>query len=800
MSDQDTTELELEIGHILFIDIVGYSKLSIDRQRTVVELLNSNVRQSAAFKTAEAQRRLTRLPTGDGMALVFFGNPESPVKCAMEIARGTADQADLKLRMGIHSGPVSHTRDVNDNSNLAGTGINVAQRVVACGDAGHILLSKHAAEDLANFPRWQSLLHDLGECEVKHGVKLQIVNLFTKDWGNPELPVLLQKAAREKAAAARQRRRRMLVAGTAAIILLATGLTYLKLRSGNRPALGGEVGAPSRKSIAVLPFQNLNESQTSYFADGIQDEILTRLAKVSDLKVISRTSVMQYRAGPKTGNLREVAQSLGVTNILEGSVEQQAGHVRVRAQLIEASTDTLIWADQYDRNLADIFAIQTEISEKVVAELKARLSPAEKAAIQEVPTKDLVAYEFYIRGKELVAATTFNSRGREDLVEGAHLLQQAVEHDPTFFQAYYQLARAHDQIYLLGADHSTARLAMAEIAVEALQRLRPDAGETHAARAAHLYWGYRDYDGAKTEVELARRSLPNDPLPLLLNAYIQRREGLWNEANQEFDRALALDPQNVNILRQIAVSCHYQRRFADMSRTVDRALAVNPNDAALRVQKAEIELDWRAEPGPLRQTLNALIKAQPELGETFADTRLHLAMCEGNFAEGDVALAQMTPDGCSAEGVPLPKNWCAGCLARARKDLAGARREFEQARIEAAELVRKQPDYPEAICVLGLLDAGLNRKEDAIREGRRAVELLPLSKDAIDGSLLLENLAIIYAWTGEADLAIAELKHLSQIPSGINYGSLRLDPDWSDLRRNPDFEAIVQSMAPVSLP
>src|SRR5213595_1461753 len=365
MSAAVKKEIQLEIAHVLFIDIVGYSKLSINDQHAAVEELNQIVRASEQFQRAEAASRLLKIPTGDGMALVFYTNPEAPAQCAVEINRARKEYPRLQLRMGIHSGPVSGVVDVNNRANLTGAGLNMAQRMMDCGDAGHILLSKHVAEDLEQYEGWRPLLHDLGTIDVKHGIKLHIVNLYGADVGRRELPATLRM---ERRRAARMR----WVSGAAAIGFAAAILAGMIFVSRSRPPLAQT--APE-KSVAVLPFENLSrDPDNAFFADGVQDEILTDLAKIGDLKVISRRSVMQYKSEAKR-NLLQIAHELGVANIVEGSVQRAGNRLRVNAQLIDARIDRHLWGQTYDRDLADVFAIQSEIAKTIADQLQAKLSP-----------------------------------------------------------------------------------------------------------------------------------------------------------------------------------------------------------------------------------------------------------------------------------------------------------------------------------------------------------------------------------------------------------------------------------------
>src|SRR5438046_760971 len=387
MSTKIKKEIQLEIAHVLFIDIVGYSKLSINEQHAAVEELGQVVRASEQFQRAEAGGRLLKIATGDGMALVFYTSPEAPAQCAVEITRALKEHSRLQLRMGIHSGPVSGVVDVNDRPNLAGAGLNIAQRVMDCGDAGHILLSKHVAEDLEEYEQWRPLLHDLGACEVKHGVRVGVANLYSDEVGNPQLP---------KKFLALKRHRSYVHWAEAAIALLVLAAIVAAfifvLRKPTRALL-----SVAEKSIAVLPFENLSEDKANaYFAEGIQDEILTRLSKIADVKVISRTSTQQYQSKP--GNLSEIARQLGVAHILEGSVQKSGDTVRVNVQLIKAANDSHLWAATFDRKLTDIFSVESEVAKAIAEQLRAKLTGQEEQVIASKPTDNTEAYDAYLRG------------------------------------------------------------------------------------------------------------------------------------------------------------------------------------------------------------------------------------------------------------------------------------------------------------------------------------------------------------------------------------------------------------------
>jgi TolB-like protein/Tfp pilus assembly protein PilF/class 3 adenylate cyclase len=785
MSPEVKTESELEIAHVLFIDTVGYSKLLVPEQREVFDALNRVVKESDQFRKSDAAGKLMRLPTGDGMALVFSDSPESPAQCALEISKALRDLPSLPLRMGIHSGLVSRVVDVNNRVNIAGAAINVAQRVMTCGDRGHILLSQHVTEDLEQHPRWRPYLHDLGTFEVKHGQHVNVTNLYSDEVGNRELPKKFQALKRHRAHV------RWAEVAIGLVILGAifwAGFFFLR-RSGQ--------SAPTvvEKSIAVLPFENLSDDkQNAYFADGVQEEIRTNLAKVADLKVISRTSTLQYKNSAQH-NLREIAKALGVAHVLEGTVQRAGNRIRVSAQLIDARTDAHLWAERYDRDLADVFGIENELAEQIVSQLKSKLSPKEKAAIEEQPTSDLAAYDLYLRAKLLIEKAVFNEPKDSMLVEAIRLLEQAVARDPAFVLAYYQLAHAHDQMYLLEFDHTQDRLDLAEAAIQSVKRLRPDSGEADLALAKHLYWGYRDYDRARQALAAARRALPNDPLPFLLTGYIDRREGRWDKATRNMERAVELDPQNFSTLQQIALTYTALRRYADAAAILDRAVALAPKDVSVRVQRAGLDADWRADTEPLHSTIQSIIANEPAAIKLVGDQWLVLAIWERDSSAAGRALSLLDANGCHSD-MPFPRAWCEGRVALLHGEVASAREAFTRARKELEGVVSQQPDYAKALCALGMIDAVLGNNQGAIREGRQAVELLPVTKDSIDGALLVQNLAVIYAWAGQKDLAFEQLRIATSIPGYLSYGSLRLDPLWDPLRGDPRFEKIVALLAP----
>src|SRR5215472_1778590 len=438
MPTDSKSRLQLEIGHVLFIDIVGYSKLLIDEQREQIRELKEIVRGTEQFRLAEADGKLLRLPTGDGGALVFRNTQEAPVLCAVEISKALKNHPQLRVRMGVHSGPVNEVADLNEQMNVAGSGINIAQRVMDCGDAGHILLSKHVAEDLEDYARWRAYLHELGECETKHGGVISVVNLYDDEVGNPQLPEKLKEAQRErtaKAAASRPgptfRPKHLLIAAAALLTAVAAIGFWIYSR---QPTV-----TPSGKSIAVLPFENLSrDADNAYFAEGIKDEILTKLATVHDLKVISRTSTARYQSKPD--NLKTVAQELGVSTVLEGAVQKAGDKVRVNVQLIDARVDTHLWAKSYDRDLTDVLAVESEVSQEIAEALQANLSSTESHALASAKTRDAEAYDLFLRGEfEWLQAESREGVDAYDRSEAFY--RQALARDPNFAEASAGLAR-----------------------------------------------------------------------------------------------------------------------------------------------------------------------------------------------------------------------------------------------------------------------------------------------------------------------------------------------------------------------
>jgi serine/threonine protein kinase/Tfp pilus assembly protein PilF len=613
--------------------------------------------------------------------------------------------------------------------------------------------------------------------------------------GTHELAARLQRCSPE----ARSVRRTGVSLAVAAFLILSLSafLIFVSLRSQNSFS---NLRAPG-KSIAVLPFENLSEEKANaYFADGVQDEILTDLAKIADLKVISRTSVLHYKSGVAR-NLREIAQQLGVANVVEGSVQRSGNRVRVNAQLVDARNDAHLWAQTYDRDLEDVFAIQSEIAKAIADQLRAKLSPAEKNAIEQRPTYDLTAFDRYSRAKTLILTNTQSISVNKNLLEAIELLNGAVARDPFFYAAFCQLAVAHDQLYANFGDHTPARLAAADAALQRATLLRPTAGETHLARGSHLYRAFRDYKGALSELEAARAGLPNDPRILQMTGYILRRQGKHEEGIRALEQAVALDPRNPVVLLQLSVSYDYLRRYPEEKATLQRVLEITPDDVAAASQLAFVDLSWRADTGPIHRFIDRLRSEGPVAVAEAADNWFMCALAERDWAAAEQALKALGSNSpfWGDIAIILRRQFGEGLLARAMHDEARARKAFTAARVEQEQLVQQQKDYGPPLCVLGLIDAALGNKEAALQEGRRAMELMPVEKDSVTGQNVMAYFAVIAAWAGEKDLALQQLATAAPTPGAsliTSYGVLKLMPFWDPLRGDPRFEQIVASFAP----
>jgi TolB-like protein/class 3 adenylate cyclase/Tfp pilus assembly protein PilF len=789
MSAEVKKEIQLEIAHVLFIDIVGYSKLSINDQHAAIEELNRIVRASEQFQRAEAAGRLLRLPTGDGMALVFYTSPEAPTQCAVEISRVLKKHPGLQVRMGIHSGPVSGVVDVNERANLTGTGINVAKRVMDCGDAGHILLSKRVAEDLEGYEQWRPSLHDLGSCEVKHGTRISVVNLYNDQFGNARVPLKFEMAQKRRA-------RLRWAAMTAALLTIAAIVAGIVMFS---RYWGRSTLAAPEKSIAVLPFENRSEDKANaYFADGIQDEILTRLSKIADLKVISRTSTQHYKSAP--GNLREIAKQLGVAHVVEGSVQKSGDAVRVNVQLIKAANDSHLWADTFDRKLTDIFSVESEVAKAIADQLRVHVSGQEKQAIAAKPTDNLEAYDAYLRGLAYnlkTATTPANSLGAQKY------LREAVRLDPKFALAWALLSYVDARGYLQLTLQPTAALREeARQAAETALTLEPDLGEALMAKGYYYYACLKDYDTAVRYLERAREVLPNSSrIPESL-AYLERRRNQWDQSESYFNEAERLDPRNVSLLTQHAQSYICLRRFDEALRKLDEVLDIIPDDLDTLVLKAVIA---QAE-GDLPCAAALLTPLHPNADNPGAfETQVYQAILERQPAPVIPRLKEILAKPDPALGyLNGEQRFWLGWTQEIAGDHAAAQESWRQARSELEFFLKEQPENFILIGDLALTNMALGDKAVALALAERAMAVIPIKKDAFHGPIPIEILARVAAQVGEPDRAIAALQTLLSIPHSGPLASnapltpalLRLDPMFDPLRNDPRFEKLVTSSPP----
>jgi adenylate cyclase len=775
------------LAAIMFTDMVGYTALSQRNEPLALELLEEHRR---ILRSIFPRFNGTEIKTIGDAFLVEFQSALEAAQCALEIQRTLAKRNHdvssdhrIELRIGIHVGDVVHRE-----GDVYGDGVNIASRIQPVARIGGICISVDV------------------ERQIHHALEARFEKLAPIELKNVEVPMDLfrivlpwERDTRLTPERREVRKPRSIPVGwlVAAVLLLtvvaAAWFLFAPYKLSNKQSGVAEL---PKKSIAVLPFENLSrDPDNAFFTDGVQDEILTDLSRIADLKVISRTSVMQYKTGTPR-NLREIAQQLGVAHLVEGSVQRAANKVRVNAQLIDARNDAHLWGQTYDRDLADVFAIQSEIAKAIADQLQAKLSPAEKSAIEQRPTADVAAFELYSRAKDLILNTGFSAIGAQNLRSGIDLLNQALARDPSFFAAQCQLAFAHDSLYALRGDHTPERRALADSAVEAAFRLRPDAGEAHLARGYHLYQGYRDFDTALAELELARRTLPNDPRIVEFTGYISRRRGQHEEGVRNLQRAAELDPRNYFTLQQLSLSYYYLRRYAEDIATLDRVLSIKPNDAETKAARALAFFDWKADTRPLHQTIDEIRARNSDAIKSVADLWFLCALAERDPATAEAALTALGDGAFGDNSTLLNAAFGRGLVARMVKDEIKARAAFAAVRPEQEKIVQAQPDFGPAGCILALIDAGLDRKGEALREIRRAVELVPVKKDSLNGADMIQYSAIVAAWVGEKELALQNLAKAAQLPGVLSYGRLKLLPWWDPLRGDPRFESIVASLAP----
>jgi TolB-like protein/Tfp pilus assembly protein PilF len=793
-------DLPLEIAHLLSIDVVGYSKLLVNEQIELLQDLNQIVRSTECFRAAETKGKLIRVSTGDGMTFLFFRSPEEPVRCALEISKALQEHPHIQLRMGVHSGPVNQVIDVNDKTTIAGSGINVAQRVMDCGDAGHILLSGHLAEDLTQYRHWQPYLHELGECEVKRGLRLNLVNLYKDNLGNPQVPEKLKRGIRPVIT---PRWHKYVLTAVLLVSAVALAISFSVFYRGGSPAVArsssgkaADLGLPiPEKSIAVLPFANRSEDEANaYFAQGIHDEILTRLSKIADLKVISRTSTQHYKSAPE--NLTEIAKQLGVAHVLEGSVQKSGGAVRVNVQLIKAVNDSHLWADTFDRKLTDIFAVESEVAKAIADQLRAKLTGEEEQVITAKPTDNPDAYDAYLRGLAYTLKTTTSPA---NALAAQKYLREAVRLDPKFALAWALLSYVDASGYIIQSLQPTAALCEeARKAAGTAFALQPILGEAVLAKGYYHYACLKDYDTAVRYFEQARRFLPNSSrIPESL-AYVTRRRGQWDRSESYFNEAERLDPRNVNLLGEHAASYIALRRFPEALRKLDQVLDITPDDAdtlAIKVAIAQAE-------GDLPRAAALLAPLHPNADDSYAlETQVYQEILERRPAQFTSRLKEILTRSDPALGpINSELRFWLGWAQEVAGDHAAAQESWRQARREMESFLKEQPDNYFLIGYLALTNMGSGDKAAALALSQRAMAALPIEKDAVTGPIPIEILARVAAQMGEPDRAIAALQKLLSIPYAgafpagpLTPALLRLDPMFDPLRNDPRFQKLCVS-------
>jgi TolB-like protein/Tfp pilus assembly protein PilF len=787
MADEPKSKRRLEIAYVLFIDIVGYSKLRTNEQSAQMEKLREIVRGTEQFRAAEAEGKLLRLPTGDGGALAFRNSPEAPVLCAEEIAKALKNHPEIRVRMGVHSGPVNEVTDLNEQANIAGAGINIAQRIMDCGDAGHILISKHAAEDLEQYDQWQPYLHDLGECEGKHGERLHAINFYNNEIGNPAVPTKFGRnviaEAKSSAATGNRRRYPTVAIAIGALIVLGASSLFLITRTPfrNKTERGVPSSPVSEKSIAVLPFQNLSDDKSNaYFTDGIQDEILTKLSKIAELKVISRSSTQKYESAPE--NLREIGQQLGVAHFLEGSVQKVANAVHVNVQLIRAATAEHLWAESYNRKLDDVFGVEGEVASAIAEQLNARLTGAEQKAVAEKPTQNAAAYDVYLRAVAIDNALTLDTTKRV-----ADLYAEAVRLDPQFALAWARLAVARSQLYFNGIELDKNSGAAVKEAADRAMSLQPELGEAWLAQGVYRYRVLRDFQGALHSYEEALRRLPNSAFVLQQMAHLERRLGQADVAQKHYQAAAQLDPLNIGILLTLADTFQSVRRYDEARAVLDRVLEMAPgNETALGLKALTCQAEGR-----LNEAAEILAKAPANSqDEALTFARAVQFYDERRFDQAIAYIQQKMPAELAND--PRVQTLLGYC-----QKFAGHSDEARATFMHAAEAMKPTPDSVVVIdarnlpCYLAWVYAGLGEKEKALEQARHAIT--DYDNDALVKPFAETTLAIVQAQFGDIDLAIAALPHLLEVPNGATCGDLQTNPLWDPLRQDPRFEKLCQN-------
>jgi len=775
---ESSSDVKFEIGHVLFIDIVGYSKLLINEQSERIQKLKEIVRGTEEVRKAEAEGKLLRLPTGDGGALVFRTSPEAPVLCAIEVSKALKAHPELKVRMGIHSGPVNEVVDLNEQSNIAGAGINIAQRVMDCGDAGHILLSKHVSDDLEHYPHWQPHLHSLGECEVKHGTRIGLVNLFSDGVGNPRLPQKFQALRKHRS------RVRWAAVAIAVLVLGAIGIAFLFVL--RRPI--GSALSVAEKSVAVLPFENLSEDKANaYFADGIQDEILTKLASIADLKVISRTSTAKYKSKPE--DLKTVSQQLGVANVVEGTVQRVADKVRINVQLIDARADSHLWAKSFDRDVKDVFAVESEVSQEIADALQAKLSPNESNALATAPTKDPEAYDLFLKG-EYEEREAENSLKAEPFDRAAIFYQQALDRDPNFALAAARLAESRILRHWFVTRHAENDPALVEIRslVDRALTLAPNLAEAHIALGSFYYYVKHQYEDALKEFGRALEVQPNNIRALELSAYVYRRQGRWKLSLDQLAKCEERDPRDASLAANIASSYAALRMWPEAKRASSHSLVLDPHNLiGIRVLILSC-LNGQGDFNEVKRLLFAGQRATNFITLDISATEAYVHVLDRDFAA-----ARKT---CETEATNPDENlsrlMALVVIHLLANDPASATAEIEKARGFVEARLRERPNETSLI-QLSWINLALRNNAEALRLATQAAQAAPVEKDALLGAAILTGLAEIQARAGEPAAAVNTLQRLLAMPGGfcVSIAQLKIDPIWDPIRNDPGFQQLL---------
>jgi TolB-like protein/Tfp pilus assembly protein PilF len=772
------------------MDVVGYSKLLLDEQHERLQTLNEIVRNSAQVRASDAKGMLVRIPTGDGMALIFRDNVDAPLRCAVEISEAFKTHPEIHLRMGIHSGPVSEVRDVNERTNIAGAGIDIAQRVMDCGDEGHILLSKHVAEDLAPHPRWNRYLHDLGECEMKHGVRVSVVNFYDDQFGNATTPRKFETVQKRRA------RVRWAEVAIGLLVLAAIVAAFVFLLRRPTPS----VLAIAEKSIAILPFENLSEEKgNAYFAEGIKDEIVTKLASVHDLKVISRTSTAKYQSKPD--NLKAVAQELGVSTVLEGAVQRTGDKVRVNVQLIDARADRHLWAKSYDRELKDVLGVESEVSQEIADALQAKLSTSESHVLAAVGTRDAEAYDFFLRGEyEFHQAESILASDAYDRADGFY--RQALARDPNFAQAAAELARNRLLRHWYISALTAAELEEVKSLIDRALTLAPNLPEAHLALGLFFYYGHRQYENALAEFNRTLQLQPNNASARQYTAWVYRRRGEWERSLANARQAEELDPRDPSNPANIGVTYGILRQWKDAESAELRALAIDPHNTIAAASLLTIRVNGTGDVASARRVFDGFLEDTKNRlfgqgaagyaagGDVVAvlGMPVYLDVIERRFIDALQALQKRT-----SKNDRLQQLFPRVVLPLLAGQTEAAKTAGEEALPLLEARLRERPDDTLAMRELSWIYLALGRDADALRLSKEAADLISIKKDASSGPIFQNGLAQIEARAGAPEEAIKRLRHLLSIPAGTvaSIARLKIDPVWDPIRNRPDFQQLL---------